>query len=128
MKKAKIFTFLFAMIFSLVYADVCDDIGNAIRSGDSRQVSAYFGNSVDLTLSNQEDVYSKAQAEQLVRDFFSKNPPKSFTIVHRGSSREGTQFAVGNLVTAGGKAFRTSFTLKNNQGKFVVQELRFESQ
>jgi hypothetical protein len=128
MKKGKILAFLFAMLFSLAYADVCDDIGNAIRSGDSKQVSAYFGSSVDLTLLTQEDVYSKAQAELLVRDFFSKNPPKSFSVVHRGSSREGTQFAVGNLVTSSGKTFRTSFTLKNNQGKFIIQELRFESQ
>jgi hypothetical protein len=128
MKKAQILTFLFTLLLGLAYADICDDIGNALRSGDAKQVSAYFGSSVDLTLANQEDIYSKAQAELLVKDFFSKNPPKSFVIVHQGSSREGTQFAVGNLTTAAGKTYRTSFTLKNNQGKFIIQELRFETQ
>jgi hypothetical protein len=128
MKKIKLLTLVLAFLANAAYADIYDDIGNAIRSGDAKQVTAYFGSNVDLTLSNQEDVYSRAQAEQLIRDFLSKNPPRSFTVVHKGSSREGTLFAVGNLVTSSGKTFRTSFTLKNNQGKYIIQELRFEAQ
>ena len=108
--------------------DINDDISTAIRSGDARQIASFFNTSVDLTIMSQEDVYSKAQAESLVRDFFSKNPVKSFTIVHKGSSKDGILFMVGNYVSANGKTFRTSIVMKSTQGKYLVQELRFENQ
>ncbi len=124
MKKAVVFILL--LLNLSVFADVYDEILNAIRAGDARQIATWFNSSIDLTLVSQEDVYSKAQAELLVKDFFSKNPPKSFAIVHKGSSKEGTLFAVGNLTAANGKTFRVSFVLKSVQGKHLIQELRFE--
>ncbi len=124
MKKGAIFIFLLLNLSA--FADIYDEISGAIRAGDSRQIATWFNTSIDLTLLNQEDVYSKAQAELLVKDFFSKNPPKSFSIVHKGSSKEGTLFAVGNLTSSNGKTFRVSFVLKTNQGKHLIQEMRFE--
>src|SRR6266404_3025658 len=112
MPMKKLIALLSFVISASAYADVYDAIGNAIRTGDARQISTYFSSSVDLTILNQEDVYSKAHAELLVKDFFSKNTPRSFTIVHKGSSKEGTLFAVGTLTTATGKTYRTSFVLK----------------
>ncbi|MBK9320723.1 MAG: DUF4783 domain-containing protein [Bacteroidetes bacterium] len=55
--------------------DLLDDIANALRSGDAKSVSKYFGSSVDLTIITQEEVYSKVQAEQVLRDFFLKPAP-----------------------------------------------------
>jgi hypothetical protein len=126
MKKLTLLFFL--LITVATFADVYDEIGNAIRAGDAKQIANYFNTSVDLTIVNQEDVYSKVHAELLVKDFFSKNPPKSFTVVHKGSSKEGTLFAVGNVTTTNEKTFRVSFVLKSSQGKYVIQELRFENQ
>jgi len=113
---------------SLFALDVYEEIANSIRSGDARQVATFFGNTIDLTLSDKENVYSKAQAELVLKDFFSKNPPKSFTIIHKGSSPEGTQYAIGKLVTANGKSFRVSFYVKGSNGKSILQELRIESE
>lgn len=108
--------------------DVYDEISFSIRSGDSKQLSSFFGPTLDLTIINKEDVYSKAQAELVLKDFFSKNTPKTFTIIHKGASPEGTQYAIGSLVTTNGKTFRTSFYIKSSNGKNILQELRFESE
>ena len=121
------------MLFLLIAAstkglDVYDEIANAIRSGDSKQIASFFSSSIDLTIMNREDVYSKAQAELIVKDFLVKNVPKSFSILHKGSSKEGTLYAIGNLATMNGKTFRTSFFVKMSGGKYLIQELRFESQ
>jgi hypothetical protein len=127
--KKTISLLMLLLIFSQSYAlDVFDEIAFAIRSGDAKQLSTYFGPTLDLTIINREDVYSKAQAEQVIKDFFSKNTPKSFTIIHKGSSPEGTQYAIGNLVTSAGKTYRTSFYFKNTGGKNVLMELRFETE
>lgn len=117
--------FVFNQSFAL---DVFDEIASSIRSGDAKQLSTYFGPTLDLTIINREDVYSKAQAEQVIKDFFGKNTPKSFTIIHKGSSPEGNQYAIGNLVTSTGKTYRTSFYFKNTGGKNILMELRFETE
>ncbi len=105
--------------------DVFDDVGNALRSGDARSISRFFGNTVDLTIVNQEEVYSKVQAEQILRDFFSKNTPRSFTIIHKGESKEGARYAIGSLVTTQGITYRTYFYVKQQGGTSIIQELRF---
>ncbi|MFM7079980.1 MAG: DUF4783 domain-containing protein, partial [Bacteroidota bacterium] len=64
--------------------DVFTDIANAIRSGEAKAITNFCGNTVNLTILNQEDVYSRAQAEQVLKSFFAKNTPRSFTIVHKG--------------------------------------------
>lgn len=127
MKKIAFIFILFLLAFnpfSLV-ADGFDDIANALRSGDSRAVSRYFGNTVDLTLPNQEDVYSKAQAEQILREFFSKNTPKGFSIIHKGISKEGARYAIGSMPTGQGTTFRVYFFVKQLGSTTVLQELRF---
>jgi hypothetical protein len=131
MKKAYKIILILLLVTGLAsasYLDIYSDISDAIRSGDARAVARYFGNTVDLTILNQEEVYSKAQAEQVLRDFFQKNTPRSFTLIHKGVSKEGAKYAIGNLVTAQGIQFRAYFFVKqSNNGEFI-QELRFEKQ
>jgi hypothetical protein len=123
------------LIFILIFAplslfsapsiiDPYEDIANAIRSGDAKSVSRYFSNSVDLTLIGQEDVYSKAQAEQILKDFFNKNTPRSFSIIHRGESKDGAKYAIGNLSTSNGN-YRVYYYFKVTGGSVNIQELRF---
>ena len=128
MKELKKILLLLLLSSSVIAADIYDEIANSIRTGDAKQLATFFGNSIDLTIMEKENVYSKAQAEFILKDFFGKNPPKSFTILHKGSSPEGTQYAIGNLITSSGKTFRISFYIKNNNGKFVLQELRIETE
>ena len=129
MKRFKLITLLLFAVCSTVWAmDIYDEVATAIRSGDSKQLATYFGSSVDLTVINQEDVYSKAQAELIVKDFFARNPPKSFTLLHKGSSKEGTVYGIGNMLSTNGKNFRTSFFLKMSSGRQLIQELRFETE
>lgn len=111
--------------FSPAKADILDDVANALRSGDARAVSRFFGNTVDLTIVNQEEVYSKVQAEQILRDFFSKNTPRNFSIIHKGESKEGARYAIGTFITSQGVKYRTYFYIKQLGASGTIQELRF---
>lgn len=107
--------------------DTFDTIVSSIQQANAKQVVTYFGNSVDMTLLENEAPYGRSQAEFLLRDFFTKNPPKSFQIIHRGRSQEGTEFGIGNLISSNGKEFRVSFYLKNQDGKMTIREFRIEA-
>src|SRR5450631_4189783 len=90
----------------VIAADIFDDIGNALRSGDVEKLGKYFNANVDLTILNQEEVYSKAQAEMMIKQFFAKNTPKSFAIINQGVSKDGARYAIGTLTTAQGLNYR----------------------
>ena len=128
MNKLKFILLLLVTCSFITVADIYDDISNAIKTGNSKQLAAYIGGNIDLTIGSQEAVYSKVQAEQILRDFFTKNAPKSFTILHKGASKEGNSYAIGTLVTNSGKTFRTSFYFKHSANSYVIQEIRFETE
>ena len=108
--------------------DVYDDIGNAIKAGNSAAISEYFGSTIDLTILAKEDVYSKTQAQLILKDFFSKNTPKSFSILHKGTSKDGATYAIGSMLTNQGGSFRTYVYIKQIAGKNIIQEFRIEKQ
>ena len=126
--KNLVILFMAITVSAFAAADIFDNISMAIKSGDAKQVSKYFSNNVDMTILSQEEVYSKAQAEQIIKDFFSKNVPKSFTIIHTGLSKEGSKYAIGNLVTVQGVNYRTYMYIKQSGGVEYIQELRFEKE
>ncbi len=127
-KSAILIVFFFISTSLSVFADIYDDIASAIRTGNYKQMAMYFNTNVDMTILSHEDVYSKSQAEIILKDFFIKNPPKSFVILHQGNSKEGAKYSIGTLVTTQGSSFRTYFFVKQTAGKSFIQELRFEKE
>ena len=92
--------------------DISDDVASAVKTGNASNVAKFFSANVDLKILDKEDVYSKAQAELILKDFFAKNPIKSFAIIHKGTSKSGDQFAIGTYETSTGKKFRSYFLFK----------------
>ena len=111
-----------------LFAQIPDDIILSINEGNSKVLSGYFNQNVELTVLENDNVYSKAQAQQIVGNFFESHPPreKGFKVIHK-SGKEGSQFVIGSLATVNG-VFRVSFLLKQNNGKDYIHQLRIEKQ
>lgn len=107
--------------------DIIADIGNAIKTGTATTVSKYFNSTLDLTVPGNDGTYSKSQAALILKDFFTKNPPTSFTINHQGSSNDGSLYAIGTYVS-GTASFRTYFLLKKMNAGYLIQKLEFEGE
>ncbi|MHB1921224.1 MAG: DUF4783 domain-containing protein [Chitinophagaceae bacterium] len=104
-----------------------NDVVNSLESGNVSSLSKYFGSSVEITLMDKTNSYSKSQAEVILKEFFLQNKVKTFQVIHQGSSRDGSSYGIGNLYTNSGQIFRTSFFLRKKGDEVVLQELRFES-
>ena len=102
-----------------------DEVIGALRSGNSAELSKYFGDNVELTLPDKSDSYSKAQAQLIIKDFFSIKGVTGFDLKHKGDS-PGGHFFIGTLQTDAGN-FRTNVFMKVKNGKEVVKEIRFQS-
>jgi len=113
------------MLSSFITQTGIDEVIGALRSGSSAQLSSYFDESVEITLPDKSDSYSKAQAQLIVKDFFGNNGVKGFELKHKGDS-PGGHFCIGTLQTNAGN-FRTNVFMKTKNGKEVVKEIRFQS-
>lgn len=102
-----------------------DDVVNALKTGNPDQIIKYFDNTVEITMPDKSNTYSRSQAELVLRDFFNTNTVKSFDVQHKGENN-GSQYCIGNLVTKGG-TFRTTVFMKQKGDRLVLQELRFEN-
>ena len=103
-----------------------DEVIGALRSGNSTELSKYFDDNVELTLPDKSDNYSKAQAQLIIKDFFSNNGVKGFEVKHKGDNPSGGQWCIGTLQTNTGN-FRTNVFMKMKNGKELVKEIRFQS-
>jgi hypothetical protein len=126
-----LYLFLLMLPLSFVFAHTTDDpidkTAELIRQGNVHELAKSFASSIELTLPEQENTYSSAQAEQILSNFFKQNQPQAVKILHRVTSNANYRFAVVLLTTNNG-VFRTSFSLKSNGGKFELNELRIETE
>jgi hypothetical protein len=107
-------------------ADISEEIAACIRSGNARKLSVYFGSSVDLSLTGKEDMYSRAQAEQLMRGFFQKNPPLTFRLTHRPAGSGASQYGIGSYQSINSKQFRIYFVIRRVGNQQYLQQLSIE--
>jgi hypothetical protein len=116
------------LVFALLFGSppISDDLSNAIKTGNSQKISMYFGSSVDLSIPNNEGVYSKMQARLILKTFFLKNKPADFKIVHNGDSKNNSHYSIGNLKTNKG-SYRIYLLYKVEDNKTKILEMKIES-
>ena len=129
-KRTALLTLLVLAFAGLAWAgiDAFSGVADGVRRADSKTVANFFDANVQLALPERDAMYSKAQAEMVLRTFFMKNPAKVFSIKHSGGAADGTQYAVGEYMSTGGKSFRTYFVLRKRGAVELLQEVRFEEQ
>ena len=120
------FTILFLMLCKLSFAfDIIDDVANNFKNGDVKAISAYFTSTVELSILDQEDIYSSSQAGLILKEFFAKHPPIGAKVIHKVVSNSNYKFGVIILNSSKGN-FRISYELKNSGGNFTISEIRIE--
>ncbi len=125
MKKVLLFVATIALLSSFTRSGGIDDVIAAIKSGNAALVSTYFDKTIEITLLGESGSYSRGQGETVLKDFFSKNIIKSFTLIHQGEAG-GSQYCMGKLETSKG-TFRTTLNLKQKGDKQFLQKIKFEN-
>ena len=98
-----------------------EKIALAIRAGNAKELSKYFSKNIDLNIPGSEGVFSKTQAELIMKDFFSKYKTLEFNTLHQGSSKDGAKYTIGNLKTDKG-SFRLYFYMKKTADVYYIHE------
>lgn len=133
--KNVIFKFSFLILFQMPFlfnvysqeaASVSGKIVSAIKTGNAKELASFFQSNIELTVLDDEGTYSKSQAEIILKDFFTKNPPKDFSINHNGSSKDLSQFYIGSYKTNNQQSYRIYFLIKSLTDKMLIQQLQIQ--
>ena len=128
MKQLCLFILLLPLLFTPEQSlDVIDRTAELLKKGNARELADTFSPSVEMTILEDEDVYSSSQAEQILAVFFKHYQPHSVKVLHRITSNANYRIAVVLLGTSNG-SYRTVFSLKNVNGKYELNELRIEAE
>ena len=69
MKQFLVVLFMITSVFANA-TPVSDNLATALKKGNSTEISSYFGLSVDLSIPDNEGVFSKTQARLILKTFF----------------------------------------------------------
>jgi len=103
-----------------------DEIVRAFESGDARTISNHFNSPVELILSESGGVFAKAQAEQILKSFFTDNASANrkfnYKELHASIIRDNAQSFIGELHTGKG-IYRVTIYMKDQR----INLMRIES-
>jgi hypothetical protein len=125
MKRLLVILFFAPLLFAFT-ADLPNfsPIATAISAGNVDVLSKYLDTDVEISLFDKEESFEKDQASAVLKDFFAKNKPKSFSQVHQGTSKgKDTQYCIGEINTATGN-YRMYIYMKVINDGFLIQEIR----
>jgi hypothetical protein len=90
---------LFWMVSAAGAQDLFAPMKAAIKAGNAEELAKHFNQNLDVNIEGNLNAFSKTQAAFAVSEFFKVHPPTEFTIVHKGASPGGLQFAIGKYVS-----------------------------
>ena len=105
-------------------ADNLAPVRSALRNGSSRELSQYLAPTIEVGFDGDKQGYNAAQAEIVIKDFFTKNTPSAFEFIHQGESKEGIQYAIGRYTGRNG-TYRVFVKLKPSRGAPLIDTLDF---
>ncbi|WPV00336.1 DUF4783 domain-containing protein [Mucilaginibacter sp. cycad4] len=108
-------------------ADAIDNVANLLKTGNTKELSRLFANNVEITIMEDENVYSQNQATVILDKFFARNKPKGIKLLHKINSGGNYHFGVYILSTDKGE-FRVAITLKDAGKTANVVELKIEDE
>ena len=104
--------------------DVFVPIAKYIQNGDADRLSAWFAQNLEIDVLGVNNVCSRQQARQIMREFFNEFSPQVFRIAYK-SGKSPMKYAIGTL-SAGGSKFRVTLYVKTQQEGNFIQQLRIE--
>ena len=112
---------------SSVQAQGGDQLGgvrSAIASGSSHDLAQYLAPSVEVGFDGDSQNMSATQTELVLKNFFAKNSPGKFEIVHQGASPDGIPYVAGRYTGRSG-TYQVFIKLKANRNTPQIDKIDF---
>ena len=100
------------------------DIRKAISGQDAHAMSKYFYKTVDVSVPDTDNSFAAAQAEFVLKEFFTRYPKRDFRMTHEDQS--GSTFYMEGDYWSGRDRFAWSVYFRKRDEKYAIREIRFD--
>ena len=109
--------------------EITERISSIIRSGDAHELALHFDRRLELVIDTEKVNFNNIEtdhAELILKNFFKKHPPKSFTYIYQGSAdRMRYSTATYNSST---KVFEVYILMRKSKNDYVINTLHFRKE
>lgn len=127
MKRFYFTSIIFLLLFSAVKADQIDSIAWLIKEGNTERLTQLLSPTVEITMNDQENTYSKRQAIEVITKFFNEHKPVTSKLLHKVNS--GSKFLFGVVIyTSTNGTYRIGYTIDITEKSTRIIELRIDAQ
>ena len=102
------------------------DLISALGRGDAAATSAWFHQSLEMSILEEEYETSKNQATRILESFFKSHVPTGFKVSFEGT-KEQSKYAIGTLSTSNGN-FRVNLFFLDKDNKRLIYYLSIEKE
>jgi hypothetical protein len=102
------------------------ELSRAMGQGNATAMSAWFHQSLEMTILEEEYECSKNQASRILESFFKDHKPTGFSVSFEGAKEE-SKYAIGTLTTSNGN-FRVNMFFLNIDEKRLIYYLSIEKE
>jgi hypothetical protein len=111
-------------IFKEVVVNTIDPVVSAIHTGSSSDLARFFDSSISLNVNGQQGEYSKNQAEIIIKDFFKRNPPKTFSLVFQSENTNNLSSYIGDY-QSGSSSYKVFIKVFQSGNSIKIYSLDF---
>jgi hypothetical protein len=115
---------LYSGIFKGTVINTIDPVVSAIHSGSASDLARFFDNSISLNINGQQGEYSKNQAEIIIKDFFKRNPPKTFSLVFQSENTNNLSSYIGDYLS-GSSSYKVFIKVFQSGNSIKIYSLDF---
>ncbi len=123
MKSSLTYSLIVISFFCISFTQI-NDVVNALKKGNADQLLKYVDKTVNITLPDKTNTFSKSQAELVLKDFFKNNAVKDFELTAQNNTSK-VQYISGTLQTQSGD-YKTTIYIKQKADKQFLHEIKFE--
>jgi hypothetical protein len=102
---------------------ISEKVVDALKKNDHEALVACFHTMAGLQIPGYNGNFSKSQASVILKKFLSEQPVTAVTISRTGENSDGSNYAMGELVS-GGKKYRLYFVTREMEGKERILVLK----
>ena len=104
--------------------DQLGGVRTALTNSSAHDLAQYLAPSVEVGFDGDSQNMNATQTELVLKNFFAKNGPGKFEIVHQGASPDGIPYAAGRYTGRTG-TYQVFIKLKANRGAPQIDKIDF---
>ena len=110
-------------IAALTVDATLSEVEQGLLAGDAKVVANYFGSKVELGCGGDDGLYSRRQAEFVLRSFFRAHPPSAYATQSTQPDAGGGVVVKGSYTAQDGVVYRVDLHLTRAGNRSVINAL-----